>query len=59
MSKNTKKPPKKVNHKGNIKLPNPSCHEKAYQTRKEQDLLKGPYLLKYKISRSKIRRWCE
>jgi hypothetical protein len=28
MSKTTKKPPKKPNHKGNIKFLNPSCHKK-------------------------------
>jgi hypothetical protein len=34
--------PKRANHKGNIKFPNPLlCDEKAYRTRKMEDLLKG------------------
>jgi hypothetical protein len=27
-SKKTKEPPKRANHKGNIKFPNPSCPQK-------------------------------
>ncbi len=41
MSKKTKEPPKKVNHKGNIKFSNPFLSRKAYQIRKAEDLLKG------------------
>jgi hypothetical protein len=41
MSKKTKKPPMKVNHKGNIKFPNPSLLEETYQIKKGKDLLKG------------------
>ncbi len=38
-SKKTKEPPKRVDHKGNIKFPNAA---KKYQIRKGEDLLKGP-----------------
>jgi hypothetical protein len=40
-SKKTKEPPKKVNHKGNIKFPNPFLSQEAYQIGKGEDLLKG------------------
>jgi hypothetical protein len=40
-SKKTKKPPKRVNHKGNIKFPNPFISQKAYQIRKGENLPKG------------------
>jgi hypothetical protein len=40
--KKTKDSPlKKVNHKGNIKFPNPLLSRVAYQIRKGEDLLKG------------------
>jgi hypothetical protein len=35
MSKETKEPPKQVNHKGNIKFPNPLLLQEAYQIRKK------------------------
>jgi hypothetical protein len=41
MSMNTKEPPKRVNHKGNIKFPNPLLLQEAYQTGKGKDHLKG------------------
>jgi hypothetical protein len=41
MSKKTKKPPRKVNHKGNIKFLNPFLLRETYQIRKGKDLLKG------------------
>jgi hypothetical protein len=41
VSEKKKKPPKKVNHKGNIKFSNPFLPQKAYQIRKRVDLLKG------------------
>jgi hypothetical protein len=34
-SKKTKEPPKRVNHKGNIKFPNPLLLQEAYQIRKK------------------------
>jgi len=37
---------KKVNHKGNIKFPNPLLSWEAYQIRKGEDLLKGHLALK-------------
>jgi hypothetical protein len=37
MSKKTKKPPKKVNHKGNIKFSNPFLLKEAYQIRKGKE----------------------
>jgi hypothetical protein len=40
-SKKTKEPPKRVNHKGNIKFPNLLLSQEAYQIRKGEDLLKG------------------
>jgi hypothetical protein len=40
-SKKTKEPPKKANHKGNIKFLNPLLMREAYQIRKGEDLLKG------------------
>jgi hypothetical protein len=40
MSKKTKEPPKKANHKGNIKFPNPHLSREAYQIKKGEDLLK-------------------
>jgi hypothetical protein len=40
-SKNTKEPPKRVNHKGNIKFSNLFLSQEAYQIRKGEDLLKG------------------
>jgi hypothetical protein len=41
MSKKTKEPPKKVNHKGNIKFLNLLLSQEAYQIGKGEDLLKG------------------
>jgi hypothetical protein len=40
-SKKPKESPKKVNHKGNIKFPNPLLSQEAYQIKKRQDLLLG------------------
>jgi hypothetical protein len=40
-SKKTKEPPKKANHKGNIKFSNPLLSQEAYQITKGEDLLKG------------------
>jgi hypothetical protein len=40
MSKKTKEPPKRVNHKRNIKFLNPFLSQEAYQIGKEEDLLK-------------------
>jgi hypothetical protein len=40
-SKKTKEPPKRANHKRNIKVLNPLLSRKAYQIRKREDLLKG------------------
>ncbi len=40
-SKKTKEPPKRVNHKGNIKFSNHLQSQEAYQIRKGEDLLKG------------------
>jgi hypothetical protein len=41
-SKKTKEPPKRVNHKGNIKLLNPLLSQEAYHLiRKGEDHLKG------------------
>jgi len=40
MSKKTNEPPKKVNHKGNIKFLNPFLSQEAYQIRKREDLFK-------------------
>ncbi len=40
-SKKTNEPPKMADYKGNIKLPNPSLSQEAYQIRKGEDLLKG------------------
>jgi len=34
MAKETKEPPKHVNHEGNIKFPNPLLLQEAYQIRK-------------------------
>jgi hypothetical protein len=39
--KKTNEPPKMVDHKGNIKFPNPSLSQEAYQIMKGEDLLKG------------------
>jgi hypothetical protein len=36
-SKKTKEPPKRANHKGNIKFPNPLLSPEAYQIRKGED----------------------
>jgi hypothetical protein len=50
MSKKTKEPPKRPNHKpqgGYLKFPNPLLSQEAYQIRKGEDLLKG--LLKWKF----------
>jgi hypothetical protein len=41
MSKKTKEPPKRVNHKGKFKFLNPLLLQEAYQIGKGQDLLKG------------------
>jgi hypothetical protein len=38
-SKKTKEPPKKVNHKENIKFLNPLFSQEAYQIRKGKDVL--------------------
>jgi hypothetical protein len=46
MSKKTKKTPKKANHKGNIKFPNPFLSRETYQIRKGEDLLKGCLVFK-------------
>jgi hypothetical protein len=40
-SMKTKEPPKRANHKGNIKFLNPLLSREAYQIRKGEDLLKG------------------
>ncbi len=40
-SKKPKESPKKVNHKRNIKFPNPLLSQKAYQIKKREDFLKG------------------
>ncbi len=40
-SKKTNEPPKRVDHKGNIKFQNPLQSQEAYQIRKWEDLLKG------------------
>jgi hypothetical protein len=37
-SKKTKEPPKRANHKGNIKFPNPLTSQEAYQIEKGEDL---------------------
>jgi hypothetical protein len=37
-SKKTKEPPKRVNHKENIKFLNPLLSQEAYQIRKGKDL---------------------
>jgi hypothetical protein len=39
-SKKTKEPPKKANHKGNIKFSKPLLSQEAYQIGKGEDLLK-------------------
>jgi hypothetical protein len=39
--KKTKEPNKRVNHKGNIKFPNPLQSQEAYQIGKGGNLLKG------------------
>jgi hypothetical protein len=41
MPKKTKEPPKRANHKGNIKFPDPLLSLEAYQIRKWEDLVKG------------------
>jgi hypothetical protein len=41
MSKKTKEPSKRWNHKGNIKLLSPLLSQEAYQIRKGVNLLKG------------------
>jgi hypothetical protein len=45
MSKKTKEPPKRVNHKenhkGNVKFLSPLLLQEAYQIRKGEDLLKA------------------
>jgi hypothetical protein len=46
-SKKIKKPPKKANHKGNAKFPNPFLSREAYQIRKgEEELPSRPSLKK-------------
>jgi hypothetical protein len=40
-SKKTKEPPKRANHKPNIKFRNPLQLQEAYQIRKREDFLKG------------------
>jgi len=41
-TKKTNEPPKRVNHKGNLKFPNHLLLQEAFQLRKgEEDLLKG------------------
>jgi hypothetical protein len=67
MSQKTKEPPKRENHKGNIKFPNPLLSLEAYQIRKGEDLayqikkgkdllkghlaLKNPHLLQQHVSK--------
>jgi hypothetical protein len=41
MSKKTNEPPKRANHKGNIKFLEPLQLREAYQIRKGEELLKG------------------
>jgi hypothetical protein len=41
MSKKTNESPKRANHKGNSKFPNPFQLQKAYHIRKGEDLLQG------------------
>jgi hypothetical protein len=41
MSKKTKEPPKRANHKKNIEFSNPLLSRKAYQIGKAKDLQKG------------------
>jgi hypothetical protein len=45
-SKKAKELPKEVNHKGNIKFPNPLLLPEAFKIMKGQDLLKGGLALK-------------
>ncbi len=40
-SKETNELPKRMDHKGNIKFPNPLRSQEAYQIRKGEDLVKG------------------
>jgi hypothetical protein len=40
MAKKTKEPPKKANHKGNVKFPNILMLREAYQIKKRENLLK-------------------
>jgi hypothetical protein len=40
-SEKTNEPPKRTNHKENIKFLNPLRSQEAYQIRKGEDLLKG------------------
>jgi hypothetical protein len=40
MSKKTNEPPKKVNHKGNMKILNPFLSQEAYCIRKKEDLFR-------------------
>ncbi len=40
-SKKTKEPPKRADHKGNLKFLNPLQLQEAYQIMKEEDRLKG------------------
>jgi hypothetical protein len=50
-SKKTIKPPKRMNHKGNIKFLNSLLSQEAYQIRKGEDLLEGGLLVgRYFIS---------
>ncbi len=57
--KMTKEPPKRANHKGNIKFPNPLQSKEAYQIRKGEDLLKGglaqknPHLQQQPVSKQR------
>jgi hypothetical protein len=40
-SKRTNEPPKKTNHKRNIKFPNPLQSQETYQIRKGENFIKG------------------
>jgi hypothetical protein len=62
MSKKTKEPPKRPNHKGNIiKFPNPSSSrnplllQEAYQIRKGEDFLKEKDMRRIQNKRKELR----
>jgi hypothetical protein len=56
-SKKTNEPPKRADHKRNIKFPNPFLLQETYQIRKGEDLLKrdltwmNPHQLQQHISK--------